>query len=82
MAVDRGLQIDFADTLQAADDEGVDGDEASGARGFDMALAELGAEALQHSGLLLAELDRALGGGLAEAQIDRLHAIAAPADNV
>jgi hypothetical protein len=44
--------------------EVIDGDKASGMRSFDVALAELGAEALQELGLLLSELDLALGGRL------------------
>ena len=41
MAVDRGLEIDLADALGRASEEGVDGDQASGVRRFDVALAEL-----------------------------------------
>ena len=68
VAVDRGLQIDFADALEGADEEGVDTDETAGVRGLDVALAELRREALQQPGLLLGEFDLALGGGLFQPQ--------------
>ena len=68
MAVDRGLQPDLADTLQRADEEGVDGDQAAGVRGFDVALAQLRREPLKQADLFLAELEPALGGGLLQAQ--------------
>ena len=63
-AIDRGLQLELADAFEGADEEGVDGDEAPGMRGLDVALAELRAEALQQPGLLLGEFDPALGSGV------------------
>jgi hypothetical protein len=39
VAVDCGLQTDLADAFERADKEGVDGDQASGMRGPDVALA-------------------------------------------
>ena len=68
VAVDRGLQVDLADALEHADEEGVDRDQGAGVRRLDVALAELGAEALQQPDLLIGQLERALGGGLLEAQ--------------
>src|SRR3546814_6444408 len=53
----------LADALQAADEGDVDGDQVAGATGLDVALAELAAEALQETDLLVAEGDLALGGG-------------------
>src|SRR5580765_7497102 len=64
MAVDGGLEIDLADALEGADEEGVDSDKTAGVRGFDVAFAELGAEAFEEPDLLLLQLDLALGGGL------------------
>lgn len=58
----------LADPLEGADEECVDGDEASGVRRLDVALAELGGEALQQPGLLLRQLDQAFGGGLLQPQ--------------
>ena len=52
MAVDDGLQVDLADPLQHADEEGVDRDQGAGVRGLDVAFAELGTEPLQQPGLL------------------------------
>ena len=40
VAIDRGLQVDFADTLEGANKEGIDGNETSGVRSLDVALAE------------------------------------------
>lgn len=68
MAVDRGLQPDLADPLQDADEEGVDGDETAGVRGFDVALAELRREPLEQADLLVGEVELALGGGLLQPQ--------------
>jgi hypothetical protein len=80
-AVDGGLQIDLSHPLQAADEEGVDGDQVAGMAGLDVALAELRAEALQQADLLLRERDLALGGGLLQAQqalVAGQQAVAAP----
>ena len=68
MAVDHGLQVDLADALEHADEERVDRHQGAGVGGLDMALAELGAEALQEPRLLRRELDRLLGAGLFQAQ--------------
>jgi len=61
VAIDRGLQIDFADAFEHADKEGIDGEQASGMRRLDVALAELGREAFEHPRLLLGQLDLAFG---------------------
>src|SRR3546814_12129239 len=58
----------LADALQAADEGDVDGDQVAGATGLDVALAELAAEALQETDLLVAEGDLALGSGLLQTQ--------------
>lgn len=42
--VDRGLQINLADPVESADEEGVDGDQGAGVRALDVAFAELGRE--------------------------------------
>ena len=68
MAVDCGLQIDFAHALEHADEEGVDGHQTAGMRGFDVPFAELGREAFEQSDLVLPEFDLALGGGLLQTQ--------------
>lgn len=47
MAVDGRLHVDLADPLEGADEEGIDGDEAAGVIGLDMAFAELGREAFE-----------------------------------
>ena len=52
MAVDHSLQIDLAGALERTD-EGIDGDEASGVRRFDMTLAELRREPLHQSNLFI-----------------------------
>ena len=67
VAVDGGLQIDLAHPLERADEEGVDGDQRAGVCGLDVALAELGAEALQQPDLLVGQRQRALGGRLLQA---------------
>jgi hypothetical protein len=41
VAVDRGLQVELADALEGADEEGVDRDQASGVRCLDVPFAEL-----------------------------------------
>jgi len=64
VAVDGGLGVDTPDALEVADVEGVHGDERSGMRGVDVALAELGVEALEQADLLVGELDRTLAGVL------------------
>ena len=46
VAIDRSLQVDFANALEHADEESIDGNETSGVRGLDVALAEFGREAL------------------------------------
>ena len=68
MAIDGGLEVDLAHTLEMADEEGVDGHQVAGMAGVDVAFAELGAESFQQPDLLLAELDLALTGGLLEPQ--------------
>ena len=81
MAVDDGLQVDLADTLQHTDEERIDRDQGAGVRGLDMPLAELRAEALEQPGLLGRELDRPLGGGLLQPQeplVLRQQVVAAP----
>jgi hypothetical protein len=50
VAVDGGLQIDLADALERADEEGVDGDQAAGVRRLDVALAELRARSAPAGG--------------------------------
>ena len=42
VAVDGGLQIDLADALQDADEEGVDGNQRTGVRRLDMTLVIAG----------------------------------------
>ena len=66
MAVDGGLQVDLADPLEVADEEGVDGDQVAAVPGLDVAFAELGREPLQQTDLLVGELDPALGGRLSD----------------
>jgi len=56
-AVDDGLQIDFADALQVADEEGVHGDQVAGVPGLDLAFAELGAETLEQPDLLVGQVE-------------------------
>jgi hypothetical protein len=68
VAVDRGLQVDLADALEHPDEEGVDRDQSTGMRRLDVALAELGAEALEQPDLLVGERELALGGRLFQAQ--------------
>jgi len=53
VAVDRGLQIDLADALERADEEGVDGDQRAGVRGLDVALPELGREPFEQPRLFV-----------------------------
>jgi hypothetical protein len=60
VAVDRGLQIELADALKGADEKRVDRDQGPGVGRLDVALVELGREALQQPGLLFAEFDLAL----------------------
>jgi len=68
VAVDGGLQVDLAEALEHADEEGVDGDERAGVRRLDMTLAELRAEPLQQADLLVGQGKRALGRRLLQAQ--------------
>lgn len=68
MAVDDALQIDLANALERADEEGVHRHKTTGIRGFDVAFAELGAEPLQQADLLVRQLDLALCGRLLQAQ--------------
>lgn len=51
-AVDDGLKIDFANTLESTDEEGVDSDQFAGVMDFDMPFAELRAEAFQMANLI------------------------------
>jgi len=41
VAIDDRLQIDLADALEMADEEGIYGDQVAGMPGLDMAFAEL-----------------------------------------
>lgn len=68
VAVDGGLQVDLADALQHPDEEGVDGHERAGVRGFDVAFAELRTEAFEQPDLFVGEGQRALGCRLLQAQ--------------
>jgi hypothetical protein len=68
VAVDGGLGVDAADSLEMADVEGVDGKQRAAVRGIDVAFAELGIEALQEADLFVGELDGALAGVFFEAQ--------------
>lgn len=68
MAIDGRLHVDLADPLQSADEEGVDRHQRLGMAGLDMALPELGREALQEFDLFLRERDLALGGLFLQAQ--------------
>lgn len=54
--------------MRLGDLERVDGDQCPGARSFDVALAEVGREALQELGLLLDALDLALRRRLLQPQ--------------
>ena len=67
-AVDGGLQVDFADALHGADEEGIDGNQVTRMAGLDVTLSELRTEALQEADLLVRELDLALGRSLLQAQ--------------
>jgi hypothetical protein len=51
--VDGGLQIDLAEALQDADEEGVDGNQRAGVRRLDMALAVFRAEPLEQFDLFI-----------------------------
>ena len=55
-AADGGLQVDLADTLEMADEEGVDGEKIAGEAGLDVAFAELGREALEGPDLVAGEI--------------------------
>lgn len=68
VAVDGGLQIDLAHTLQGAGEDGVDGHLSACMRGFDVALAELRREAFEQPDLLVPEFNHAFGGGLLKTQ--------------
>ena len=54
--------------LQDTGEEGVDGHQAAGVRRLDVAFAELRREALEQPYALVREVQRALGGGLVQAQ--------------
>ena len=60
VAIDGALQIDLADPLERADEEGINGHRIAGVAGLDVALAELGAEAFEEADLPAGELDLAL----------------------
>jgi len=64
VAVDGGMQIDLADTLQDTDEEGVDGNKRAGMRRLDMTLAVLRAEPLQELDLFIRQAEFAIGRGL------------------
>ena len=68
VAVDGRLQVDLAHALQGADEEGVDGDQGTGVRRFDVALAELRVEPLQQADLLVGQGQPAFRRGLLQAQ--------------
>ena len=67
-AVDGGLQIDLADTLQDADKEGVDGDQSASVWRLDMAFAVFEAEPLEQSDLFIGQSELVFGGGLLQPQ--------------
>lgn len=64
MTVDPRLHVNLADALQNPDEEGVDGNQRAGMRGFDMVLAKLRREAFEQAGLLLGQFEWSLGGSL------------------
>ena len=64
VTMDDGLQVDLADALEMADEEGVDGDEVAGLTGLDVAFAEPGAEPFQQPDLFVRKLDPAFRRGL------------------
>src|SRR5262249_1052782 len=66
--IDDDLDVDLADALQGASGEGVLVEELAGARGFHVAAPELDAVALEETQLLLGEDERALLGGLLQAE--------------
>jgi len=68
VAVDGGVQIDLAEALQDANEEGVDGNQRAGVRRLDMALAVFRAEPLEQRDLFLREGELALGRGLLQPQ--------------
>lgn len=68
-AVDHGLQVDLADSLERTDEEGVDGDQFAGVMDFDMSFAELRAEAFQVANLIFGQLDLLLACGPLEPQV-------------
>jgi hypothetical protein len=59
--VDDGVQVDLADALETADEEGVGREQFARRRALDMALAEAGVELFQEGGLLGGDLDRLAG---------------------
>ena len=68
MAVDGSLQMDLANALEGADEEGVERFQPAGVWGLDVALAEFQGEALEQPDLLLAEPQLSFGGTLFQAQ--------------
>ena len=68
MAIEHRLQIDPANALQRADEEGVHGDKFPGLGGLDMSLSEFGTEALEQADLRVAELEATLGHHFLQAQ--------------
>ncbi len=68
MAVDDALQIDPPDALQRADEEGIDCNQSTRVRGFDVPFPKLRREPLQQPGLLFRKLHLALGGLLFQPQ--------------
>lgn len=63
-AVDGGLQVDLADRLEVADEEGIDGHQIAAVVSLDVSFAELLTEVLERRHLLLIELHDAVGRGL------------------
>lgn len=68
VAVNDRLEVDFADTLQRTDEEGIDGHQVTGVARLDMPFAELWAEAFQQLDLLVAKLDLLVFHGLLQTQ--------------
>ena len=68
VAVDGGVQIDLAEALQDADEEGVYGNQGTCVRRLDMTLAVFRAEPLEQFDLLIGQAEFALGRGLLQPQ--------------
>ena len=63
-AVEHGLDVDLADALERAREEGVHRQKLPRGMDFDVVLAELGVETLERLNLCLGELDLALADRL------------------